>query len=72
MRYQDSEGMMDKLKDKSVKLGKDKSAKAGDGAPLQAGESSISGNHWGKIATKCGGEAKLLAKLGMTDKRGKP
>ena len=63
--------VMANLKDRSVKLGKGKRAKAGDGAPLQAGESSISAEHWDKIAAKCGGEAKLFAKLGVTDKRGK-
>ena len=43
--------------------------KAADFAQVAAGESLIDEVHWGKVATKCGSEAKLIKALGVTDKR---
>jgi len=39
---------------------------------LHTGQSKVADKHWAKICTACKGEAKLLAKLGLTDKRAKP
>jgi len=57
-------------KKKALIIGKTKELKeAVDYAQLVAGESLIDEGHWVKVATKCGGEAKLIKKLGLKDKR---
>jgi len=57
-------------KKKAVVIGKTKELKeAADYAQVAAGESLIGEEHWAKVAAKCGGEAKLIKKLGLKDKR---
>jgi len=69
---------MDKAKPTAVLIEAPKADKSRDMVVAQAepalrtGQSKIADKHWTLICTACKGEAKLLAKLGLTDKRAKP
>ena len=69
---------MDKAKPTAVLIKAPKADKSCDIVAAQAepllriGQSKVTYRHWMKICTACMGEAKLLAKLGLTDKRAKP
>ena len=57
-------------KKKALVIGKTKELKkAADYAQVAAGESLIDEGHWAKVSAKCGGEAKLIKRLGLKDKR---
>jgi len=69
---------MDKAKPTAVLIKAPKADKSRDMVvahaepALRIRQSKVTDRHWMKICTACMGEAKLLAKLGLTDKRAKP
>ncbi len=57
------------MPDKAFRIAAKKLKKETDYTQIKAGESRILETDWGKIATKCKGEAALLAALKIEDAR---